>query len=67
MISAFSCLGSGASVVVVSIATGGGAKSCESSAGAASGTNCSAASFGRELIGPANAGSVSLAGRVPSE
>ena len=41
-----------------STSTGGGLNSSESSTGGASGMNCSAASFGRNVIVPANAGSV---------
>ena len=42
-----------------SIATGGGLNNSESSTGGASGTNCSAASLGRNVIVPVNAGSAS--------
>ena len=49
--------GCGGGGVSVSTSTGGGANSWESSTGGVSGTNCSAASLGRKVIVPWNAGS----------
>ena len=48
-----------------STATGGGANSCESSGGGASGTNWATDSFGRWVIVPAQLGSVSSGRTVP--